>query len=225
MLPSHYFERRFAPEYLYPPTDFCSLSVALRQHRQLSLEIGAGKGRHAAAFATAHPNAHLIAIERTKHKFLALQKLAQSEKLANLTCVHADAIPWAVYALPPNSLSSVYILYPNPEPHNKNQRFVNMPFFEFLLSRMKQGARIYLASNIKGYIDEAKKQLTDIWQLPFTCVSIDKTSKRTHFEIKYLARGETCFELAIIKPVGYKTRFDSYDNTRDDKSDKAKGVL
>lgn len=221
---SHNFTRPFAPKHLTKPRTFVDINDILANNQTLCLEIGAGRGRHAAAFATAHPNAHLIAIERTKHKFLALQKLAQSEGLANLTCIHADAIPWAVYALPPNSLSSVYILYPNPEPHNKNQRFVNMPFFEFLLSRMKQGAVIYLASNIKDYIDEAKDTLTDIWRLPFTCTSIDKTSKRTHFEIKYLARGEACFELAITKPVGYKTRFDDYDNTKGT-NDNIEGVL
>jgi len=35
-------------------------------------------------------------------------------------------------------------------------------------------------------------------------------SERTHFEVKYLARGETCWELTMRKPEGYKTRFDDW---------------
>ena len=35
-------------------------------------------------------------------------------------------------------------------------------------------------------------------------------SQRTHFEVKYLARGETCWQLNMRKPDGYQTRFDNW---------------
>jgi hypothetical protein len=35
-------------------------------------------------------------------------------------------------------------------------------------------------------------------------------SARTHFEVKYLSRGECCEQLIIQKPMGYQTRFDDY---------------
>ena len=38
---------------------------------------------------------------------------------------------------------------------------------------------------------------------------IAQTSARTHFEIKYLERGELC-QLIMTKPEGYKTRFDEF---------------
>ncbi len=56
---------------------------------------------------------------------------------------------------------------PNPEPHNPAQRWLNMPFFEFLLSRLQPGGQITLASNIPEDIEEAQQQLIDIWKLPF----------------------------------------------------------
>ncbi|MFV5407223.1 SAM-dependent methyltransferase, partial [Acinetobacter sp. 228] len=37
-----------------------------------------------------------------------------------------------------------------------------------------------------------------------------QTSARTHFEIKYLERGELCQQLIMTKPEGYKTRFDDF---------------
>lgn len=73
---------------------------------------------------------------------------------------------------------------------------------------MKAGATITLASNISDYIDEAAGLLDAVWQLPYVKQTIDKSSARTHFEIKYLARDELCQEIIITKPDDYLTRFD-----------------
>lgn len=204
---SHQFNRNFHPEYLHAPK---GVNPPVPTQSPLYFEIGAGKGKHALLFANANPDSHLIAVERTHEKYAAFAKQADLAKLDNLQVIHADAIAYAVHFLPPNSLSGVFILYPNPEPHNKNQRFVNMPFFEFLLSRMQPNATITIASNIESYIDEASQMLVETWRLPFVKKSIESSSARTHFEIKYLARGEHCQELIISKPANYRTRFDDF---------------
>lgn len=198
--------RQFKPEKLFTPRDFVKPQLTDNCY----LEIGAGRGLHAVQFAQTNPDKQLIAIERTKVKFEDFAKRALAEKLDNLTPVHADAIPWVVHALPPRSLDGVFLLYPNPEPKNAQQRWLNMPFFEFLISRLKPEAKVVLATNIEDYFEEAKAQTEQVWQLPFKAFEVDKSSKRTHFEIKYLARGETCYQLEITKPADYKTRFDDW---------------
>ncbi len=203
--PSYTHIRLFRPDCLRAPRGFEIPSVLVEPLPELALEIGAGKGRHALMFACANPKTHLIAIERTQGK---AQAFFRQNCPKNLSFVHADAIAWTVFALPPKCLSSVFILYPNPEPNNANQRWVNMPFFEFLLSRMKTGATMTLASNIDEYIDESEEKLKNIWRLPTKRYIIPKDSARTHFESKYLARGEVCQELKAVKPEGYCTRFD-----------------
>lgn len=197
---SHHFTRLFNLTALHAPRAFVPIDDT-----PICLEIGAGKGKHALLFATQNPDKHLYAIERTTEKFGAFDKLAKPD---NLTAIHADAIAWVAYALYPKQVQTCFILYPNPEPKNKNQRFLNMPFFELLLSKMADGGQIILASNITSYIDEAENLLNDVWQLPYDKRQIPPTSARTHFEIKYLARGEKCQELMMTKPVGYRTRFD-----------------
>ncbi len=201
--------RKFKPEKLFKPRDFANPEVTDNCY----LEIGAGRGLHAVQFAQANPDKQLIAIERTRVKYEDFSKRSKKEKLDNLTPVHADAIPWVVHALPPQSLNGVFLLYPNPEPKNAQQRWLNMPFFEFLLSRLKPEAKIVLATNIKDYFEEAIEQTKQAWQLPYKSFEVDKDSKRTHFEIKYLARGEACYQLEITKPSDYKTRFDSYNQS------------
>ncbi len=209
MTPSHLFTRLFHPTYLKAPKGVSALDIsALMGDAPLYFEIGAGKGKHALLFAKENPHARLIAVERTHEKFGAFDKQFDAYKPANLTAIHADAIAFCVHFIAPHSLDGVFILYPNPEPHNKNQRWLNMPFFEFLLSRLKAGASIALVSNIASYIDEAADLLTDVWQLPFSVSDVPASSARTHFEIKYLARAEHCQEISITKPAGYRTRFD-----------------
>ena len=203
--------RVFQPRFLKAPRDFVRpdwQQVAL----PLCLEIGAGMGRHAIQFGQHHPDKILYAIERTAEKFNVFAERAAAAQLAHVYPVHADAIPWVVHALPPQSISECFILYPNPEPKNPAQRWLNMPFFEFLLSRLQDNAQLTLVSNIPEYINEAAQQLTDVWQLPFIQQAVPVDSARTHFEVKYLARGEPCQELLIRKPAGYQTLFDAYDH-------------
>ncbi|GAA0314376.1 DUF938 domain-containing protein [Psychrobacter aestuarii] len=212
---SHRNTRAFRPEMLKAPRDFFVPEIVHQQNASnLALEIGAGKGKHALGFAPAHPDTHLIAIERTRTKFEAFDKLASKEALPNLTPIHADAIAWSVHALPPASLQHIYLLYPNPEAHNPNQQWLNMPFFEFLLSRLQSGGKITLATNIESYMDNAEQQATILWCLPSMRYKVPQNSARTHFEIKYLARGETCWELVMQKPEGYQTRFDTWQSNK-----------
>lgn len=195
--------RQFQPQYLNAPRNFVALP-----DQPICLEIGAGKGKHALLFSGQHPDQHLVAIERTKEKFMAMQKQHALEGQKNLTTIHADAIPWIVHGLYPKQVQHAFILYPNPEPHNATQRWLNMPFFEFLISRVADNGTITLASNIPEYIHEAEQQLQQLWKLPYEKQIIAKDSARTHFEIKYLERGELCQQLVITRPVGYTTRFD-----------------
>ncbi len=197
--------RQFQAQRMHAPRDFQSISP-----EPVCVEIGAGKGKHALLFTGTHPEHQLIAIERTREKFLAMQKQHALEGQMNLKTVHADALPWIVHALYPAQVEQFFLLYPNPEPHNPAQRWANMPFFEFLLSRLKAGGTITLASNIPAYIDEAEQQMKELWNLPYEKQVIAADSARTHFEIKYLERGELCQQLIITKPEGYATRFDHF---------------
>ncbi|MGE6327305.1 SAM-dependent methyltransferase [Psychrobacter pacificensis] len=209
---THQQARAFQPQRLSAPRDFMIPKIISdnKNEKPLILEIGAGKGKHALSFALQNPDKHLIAIERTRNKFDAFSKLATLQDLSNLDAIHADAIAWTVHALKPNSVAKIFILYPNPEQHNPNQQWLNMPFFEFLLSRLQVGGEIILVTNIQSYMDNAEHQAAKLWCLPNTRYRVPVDSQRTHFEVKYLARQEVCWELSIRKPKWYKTRFDNW---------------
>ena len=207
---SHQQQRAFQPQKLSAPRDFIMPDILVDAELPLVLEIGAGKGKHALNFAQQNSHKHLIAIERTRNKFDAFDKLVGQQKSSNLSAIHADAIAWIVHAVAPNSIERIFILYPNPEQHNPNQQWLNMPFFEFLLSRLQVDGEVVLATNIEAYMDNAEQQANEVWCLPNTRHKVASDSQRTHFEVKYLARGETCWQLNMRKPDGYQTRFDNW---------------
>ena len=159
------------------------------------LEIGAGVGLHPIVYAKENPERTLVAIERTQEKFEKfLRRHQKHPSLTNLIPVHADAIHWVTHCVAPNSLERIFILYPNPESKNKNQRFSNMPFTPFLVSKMLMGGELILATNIEEYANECETQF-ETFGLELVERGPCLQPGRTHFERKYLERGESCYNL------------------------------
>ena len=182
------------------------VSIPPMNHPQLYLEIGCGTGDHALSFAQFNPDKHLIAIERTNNKFKRFYSKFQKFTPNNLTPIQADAIIWSSQHLNENSLSGCFILYPNPYPKNKqsNLRWHNMPYFQHLIKLLKPGAHLVLATNIESYAKEFKQVIlehhTSTLKLSeFSIIDPQNFLPRTAFEKKYLARGETCYNLIYTK--------------------------
>jgi len=167
----------------------------------IDLEIGAGQGLHAIQYAQANPLRMLIAIEKTHTRYQALSRRAQNHQLNNLMPIHADAVNFAVHCLPPASLERVFLLYPNPYEKRRNLRWYNRPALACILDKMKPGAHLIMATNLEWYAREAEKYFTENWALRLVSI-MHPTQARTHFELKYLQRGERCWNLTFqVLPI------------------------
>lgn len=176
----------------------------LKPNQPIIIEIGAGAGLHAIQYAKKNPHHFIIPIERTKIKAHALlQRVLHHPALTNIYPVYGDAIEWICRHCQPNEINAYYILYPNPYPKAKqaNKRFMHMPFMAKLIETLQPGGTITLATNIVSYYEEAKLSFKTVWQLELVSDKVipPDTQARTHFEKKYLARGESCFNLIFKK--------------------------
>jgi tRNA G46 methylase TrmB len=186
--------REFRPERLPRPNLIQPLPP------QFDVEIGAGQGLHAIQYARANPERNLVAIERTHEKFAKLaRRSARHPELKSLIPLHADAIAVLAHFVAPATLERVFLLYPNPYPKAKqaNLRFHNSPFMGYLRTRLKPDAEFTMATNLKWYAEEAKATMPR-WGFELRQereLKAGAHTPRTHFEKKYLERGETCFDL------------------------------
>lgn len=174
----------------------------------LALEIGPGVGFHPLKFARENPDKCLIAVEHTKNKFEKFKRRYDHHNTpTNLLPVHANAISWAHHVLENESLSQCLILYPNPSPKKSDlaKRWHAMPFMERLLELICPRGQLILATNMAFYEQEAQTWFLEHWglklverkELTLQNWPIDK--HRTHFERKYLERGEICYNLIFEK--------------------------
>ncbi len=201
--------RKFQTSEITPPQNLDltgTLAKFKASESALDLEIGCGVGWHPIKYASANPDRNLIAVEQTREKFLSFERRHKAHpKLTNLLHVHAEAVRWVTHALEPSTIDRVFLLYPNPEPKAPNKRWFRMPFLERLLLTLKPGGTLTLATNIESYAEEAIAYATAVWGLKilercaFTALDATAGLPRTHFEKKYLARGETCFDVTFIK--------------------------
>lgn len=200
---NRYFVREFNLTQVEPPNAPAIGAWLEASRAPVDLEIGCGVGWHPIQYARNHPERRLIAIEHTRAKFDRFaSRLETHPELGNLLAVHADAIRWVAHRLPPESIERVFFLYPNPEPKAPNRRWLRSPFMHCLLPKIKPGGEIILATNEKSYIDEARDWAANAWHLQeVRARSFTEGSPRTHFEKKYLTRGQTCFDVKWSKPL------------------------
>lgn len=168
----------------------------------VDLEIGCGVGWHAIEYSNENPDRILIAVEHTRMRFQKFNRRYQnSGSPMNLLPVHANAVTWVAQYLPDDFLENIYIFYPNPYPKasQANLRWHRMPFMGRLIRSMKEHARLTMTTNELFYAREAEYYFRKHWGLAGSMTRITEQEPRTHFEKKYLQRGEALYELNFRK--------------------------
>ncbi|ODN42783.1 class I SAM-dependent methyltransferase [Piscirickettsia litoralis] len=170
----------------------------------LDIEIGCGVGMHPLMYAKSHPERFLIAIEKTREKFGKFSNKNNTfGPYQNLLPIHGNTTYWLPQHIGPEEVDQYFILYPCPYPKaaQANKRWFNMPFMAYLIDTLKPGGKITMATNEKFYFDEAFEQAKNTWKLAILSAETlaQNFPARTHFEKKYLERGESCYQLVIQK--------------------------
>lgn len=202
--------RLFDPMKTPKPAFAEGLAPALvASYSRLEIEIGCGVGLHPIKRAALSTASLLVAIEHTRERYgkfaRRIENVRAKEKgaLPNLEPRHANAISWISHHIGPSSVDQYWIMYPNPYPKKKhlNQRWYAMPFTSHMVETLKPGGFITLVTNMKYYADESIEYFTKVHGLTLVEKKELKLGfePRTHFEKKYLERGEVCYELSFSK--------------------------
>ena len=144
------FGPRFCIEY-HP--EVLDMAAAFGRVAPRVLEIGFGMGGATAAIATSLPDTDFIGVEVHTPGVGSLLKLIGEQNLGNIRIVHHDAVEVLENMLAEDSLDGVHVFFPDPwhkKRHNK-RRLIQPAFVKLLVSRLKPGGYLHLATDWEDY--------------------------------------------------------------------------
>ena len=120
------------------------------------LEIGFGMGETTAKIAALRPNDDFLGIEVHLPGVGALLKLIGENHLTNLRVIRHDAVEVLENMITANSLDGIHIYFADPwhkKRHHK-RRLIQAKFVKLLVSRLKLGGYLHLATDWHNYAEQ-----------------------------------------------------------------------
>ncbi|MDR5778821.1 tRNA (guanosine(46)-N7)-methyltransferase TrmB [Caballeronia sp. LZ065] len=120
------------------------------------LEIGFGMGATTAEIATTRPGDDFIGVEVHEPGVGALLKLIGEQGLGNIRILQHDAVEVLEHMIAPDSLDGVHIYFPDPwhKARHHKRRLIQPKFVALLVSRMKPGGYLHLATDWQNYAEQ-----------------------------------------------------------------------
>jgi tRNA (guanine-N7-)-methyltransferase len=125
--------------------------------RPIELDLGAGDGGFALAYAQQHPEINLLAVERLLGRVRKIEKRAARAGLDNLRVLRLEFGYTVRYLLPPESVSIAHILFPDPWP----RRLIQPDFVRDLAASLRSGGELRFTTDHAHYFETAQKAIED----------------------------------------------------------------
>ena len=120
------------------------------------LEIGFGMGETTAAIAAEHPDTDYLGIEVHTPGVGSLLKLIDAQSLTNVRVIQHDAVEVLTHMIAPETFDGVHVFFPDPWPKKRHhkRRLIQPPLVGLLVSRMKPGAYLHVATDWEDYAQQ-----------------------------------------------------------------------
>lgn len=163
----------------------------------LVLEVGSGNGAQAIAYAAAHPEANVLAVEVYREGIA--DGLRAGAHLPNLRFVRADAAALFASAAPEGGLAEVWTYFPDPwrKARHAKRRIVNDSFAVNVARALAPGGVWRLATDWPDYTDHMAEVLS---RSSLRVVPADRAERIvTKYEAKAIAAGREIHEFCAVK--------------------------
>jgi len=133
------------------------------------LEIGFGDGEHLIHQAKKHSNTGFIGCERFLNGVVKVLDAIEKDTITNIR-LFSDDVTILLEHLPDHSLSTIYVLFPDPWPkkRHKKRRLLNSPFIAQLHKKLTPAGSLIMASDDTDYqefIQEETAKLQELFTL------------------------------------------------------------
>jgi len=167
-----------------------------------TLEIGFGSGQSLVALAKLKPECHFIGVETHQPGIGALLMGVEENQLTNVRVYYNDVVDVLEQCIPLASLDNVQIFFPDPwqKRRHHERRLIQPEFIALVVSRLKVGGTLQLATDWEDYAKEMKQVILAETQL--SNLMTERCSGRpimTKFEKRALREGRSIWDMAVIK--------------------------
>ena len=129
----------------------------------VELDLGAGDGGFAIAYARQHPGINLLAVERLLGRVRKIEKRATRAGLANVRVLRLEFGYTVKYLLPPASVNIAHVMFPDPWPKRRHwdRRLVQAAFVRDLAAALKPGGEFRFTTDHADYFETAQVAVSE----------------------------------------------------------------
>ncbi|MGJ8696082.1 MAG: tRNA (guanosine(46)-N7)-methyltransferase TrmB [Verrucomicrobiaceae bacterium] len=194
------------PNELIPADYFAQLSFADHFDRDAPVEIdlGCGDGSFLLAMAEHHHDRNFIGVERLLGRVRKVCRKGDRKGLTNLRVLRLESLYVLEWLLPPDSVSRIHLLCPDPWPKAKHhrRRLFQKPFLDAVLRVLAPGGELLFKTDHDEYFEWSEEQLDDYPALERLDWPDDAFFyPKTDFQIQWEAEGKSLQGLRARKPA------------------------
>ncbi len=169
----------------------------------VDVEIGSGKGRFLLELARAHPDRGFLGVERAAKYHRMVCERAAKRGLANVRQLRTTAEDLLFRLLPPASVATLYVLFPDPWPKKRHhkRRLMRPDVVEAMGRALVPGGRLLVKTDHPDYAEVIAEVLGGAEGLEaIPAEPVFEGLPLTGFETKYIREGRPITAFALRKP-------------------------
>ena len=144
-----------APFALLPPNilEVLRWEAIFGNSHPVALDLGAGDGGFALAYARARPDLNLVAVERLLGRVRKIARRAERGELRNLRVLRLESSYVVERLCAPGSVSEIHLLFPDPWPKRRHweRRLLQVPFLQLAAQALRPGGAFRFVTDYAEY--------------------------------------------------------------------------
>ncbi len=185
-------------------TDICRRFVwqeIFGNDHPVELDLGAGDGGFAIAYAQQHPEINLLAVERLLGRVRKIEKRAARAGLVNLRVLRLEFGYTVRHLLPSSSVSVAHVMFPDQWPKRRHwdRRLVQPAFVRDVAAALWPGGEFRFTTDHADYFETAQAAVAEAAVLERAPEWDWAHDPKTDFQQGFEAEGRTTFQARWVK--------------------------